>query len=1010
MKSLAKLLIFVVFAAGIAGAAEHSPTLDELIVSTPQGQPIPLVLFLDNRLTMDDIYPTAVTLPMEARSKYVVGRLQTRFNDMGSRVMQRLEEAKKDGQVTILRPLWILNGVRVWATAEIIKDLDANYPEVNYIVADPPHYNTLDLEGAGVADMQAPRVWAELGTDGSGVIVAHKDAGLDIFQPGFQGHLWINPGEDIDHDGAITAADSNGVDDDGDGYVDDFWGWGFDNDNNDVRDNPDAGNNYGHGTKTASVVSANFTPCDTISVAPGAKLMELSAFITQGAVWEASQYAIMKGIHVMTASLSYQQVDCQDPPQGAYDCPNRVAHRFVSEMELAAGLIHANSTGNAGLSNQVPLSMNAPADCPPPAMTAAHGIHGGVSSIVSVEACTAGGSYSSGGIGPSVWTREGMCVHPRMAFCGPEGHGNAYPYSDYPYDGVTLHGLFKPDLSALTGVRSLWIDDPNNPCSTIGGTSGATPHVGGALALIFAKFPGITPEAAYLLLVTTAEDIGITGPDTVLGFGKVKPYPAILAGVAQMTLLTGIVSGPDGPVADVLVSTDSAEATYSGPSGTYNIWLRPGQHTVVFEKFGLADTPITVTASGGTMTQNVTMAAGVQAQVVLTAMINGTPQSQVPVYIPKIPLNGITGDVTGTLTVDLYAGRYQIIYGSLPWQRDTLILDVPPGNSSATLNLVISPRTYPTGPDGNGYRIYDILDAPSVTYDWMEINPDLGGLPGALLDVGDDGTVVQNLPFTFRYWGTNYSQITVSANGFIIMGSSSSQEWSPQPLPSTQAPNNIICPLFQDWQPADYGGQVFAYADAAQGRMIVEWYHVTDYDSTGFATFEAILYDPSFTPFNTDEGVIKLQYNSIHGRNPGTVGEENSTGTDGLQYLYQLQYDPNALPLSAARAMIITTDSSLDVNPSSPTALPKEFTLYQNYPNPFNPTTTFSWSVPHTAEVRLSLYDVLGREAAVVFDGTCTTGVHSQVFDATRLATGVYFARLESQGHFLSARKVLLLK
>jgi hypothetical protein len=60
--------------------------------------------------------------------------------------------------------------------------------------------------------------------------------------------------------------------------------------------------------------------------------------------------------------------------------------------------------------------------------------------------------------------------------------------------------------------------------------------------------------------------------------------------------------------------------------------------------------------------------------------------------------------------------------------------------------------------------------------------------------------------------------------------------------------------------------------------------------------------------------------------------------------------------------------------------------------------------------VRLALYDLLGREAAVVFDGLCPAGEHRRSFDGARLATGVYFARLETAGQTAAVRKVVLLK
>jgi len=67
----------------------------------------------------------------------------------------------------------------------------------------------------------------------------------------------------------------------------------------------------------------------------------------------------------------------------------------------------------------------------------------------------------------------------------------------------------------------------------------------------------------------------------------------------------------------------------------------------------------------------------------------------------------------------------------------------------------------------------------------------------------------------------------------------------------------------------------------------------------------------------------------------------------------------------------------------------------QNFPNPFTYSTTFRYSLPKTMQVRLAIYDVLGREMAVVSEGTQEAGVYSQAFDGSRLAPGIYYARIQ---------------
>jgi len=100
---------------------------------------------------------------------------------------------------------------------------------------------------------------------------------------------------------------------------------------------------------------------------------------------------------------------------------------------------------------------------------------------------------------------------------------------------------------------------------------------------------------------------------------------------------------------------------------------------------------------------------------------------------------------------------------------------------------------------------------------------------------------------------------------------------------------------------------------------------------------------------------------------------------------------------------------------SGPTgSLPQRWELSQNYPNPFNPTTSISFSLAENAQVRLTVYNLLGQNVATLVDGRLEAGSHTVEWDATdnaghRVSSGVYFYRLES-ANYTSTRKMLLLK
>lgn len=91
------------------------------------------------------------------------------------------------------------------------------------------------------------------------------------------------------------------------------------------------------------------------------------------------------------------------------------------------------------------------------------------------------------------------------------------------------------------------------------------------------------------------------------------------------------------------------------------------------------------------------------------------------------------------------------------------------------------------------------------------------------------------------------------------------------------------------------------------------------------------------------------------------------------------------------------------------TKLPSRFALLQNYSNPFNPSTTLSFSIRHSTFVILRVYDVLGREVATLVNEPKGPGAYEVGWDASGVAGGIYFYRLQA-GSFAAVKKMVVLK
>jgi agmatine/peptidylarginine deiminase len=89
--------------------------------------------------------------------------------------------------------------------------------------------------------------------------------------------------------------------------------------------------------------------------------------------------------------------------------------------------------------------------------------------------------------------------------------------------------------------------------------------------------------------------------------------------------------------------------------------------------------------------------------------------------------------------------------------------------------------------------------------------------------------------------------------------------------------------------------------------------------------------------------------------------------------------------------------------------VPVKFTLYQNYPNPFNPVTNIKFDIPRNSYVKLKIYDISGREIAVLTDAYLTPASYKFTWDAANFSSGIYFFKLEANG-FSQTKRMILIK
>ncbi|MDH7605335.1 MAG: T9SS type A sorting domain-containing protein [Melioribacter sp.] len=123
-----------------------------------------------------------------------------------------------------------------------------------------------------------------------------------------------------------------------------------------------------------------------------------------------------------------------------------------------------------------------------------------------------------------------------------------------------------------------------------------------------------------------------------------------------------------------------------------------------------------------------------------------------------------------------------------------------------------------------------------------------------------------------------------------------------------------------------------------------------------------------------------------------TVYERYVLLVSGIGEYYEYNYESG--PVRILQGCIIDgiTYGTVDVEEETET-LPSELILYQNYPNPFNPITKISFTIPSSGHVSLKVYDILGREVALLANGVFAAGRYELDFNASNLPSGTYIYR-----------------
>jgi hypothetical protein len=293
----------------------------------------------------------------------------------------------------------------------------------------------------------------------------------------------------------------------------------------------------------------------------------------------------------------------------------------------------------------------------------------------------------------------------------------------------------------------------------------------------------------------------------------------------------------------------------------------------------------------------------------------------------------------------------------------------------------------------------DLLYSKHPTYNWVEVN----GVGTQMSFSQNDVVNLLTIPTGFgpmKFYGQRYTQLGISADGWIACGNYTTSNFTNSDLPSSSAPRATVFANWDDLYPATEGsGYVYYYHDTTNHRFIVEYDSVAYWGATSTRDkFEVIYYDTTLAAPSGDN-VIVVQYNIADGFTSSTVGIQDPTMAIGIQDLFNGTLNHGGAPIVAGRAVKYTTVAPTGVLEPTTGVTPGSRLAIRSLGNPNRGRVALAYVLPVAGAVTLSVYDGAGRLVRQLVGGPVRVGTHRVVWDGTdvngrRVGAGVYLVRL----------------
>ncbi|MFE6733869.1 S8 family serine peptidase [Microbacterium sp. NPDC057650] len=481
-----------------------------------------------------------------------------------------------------------------------------------------------------------------------------------------------------------------------------------------------------------------------------------------------------------------------------------------------------------------------------------------------------------------------------MTTAAPGGRGDVYGVGAYDINGKIANfsgfgpspvdGSLRPDITAPgVNVRSAI---PGNNYTAMNGTSMATPHLAGAVGLLWAEAPSLIGDiaATQALLNGTARDVddthcgGTAGRNNVWGDGKLDILAAVDAAPHTRSIVTGTAkdaaTGAILPNLTVHVTgTGFDRTTTTDAAGAYRVVMPAGTYRFELSGYGYATLVDDgyVVAAGTDAVHDLALSAVAHHRVSgVVRDVVGAPLAGVTVAVENTPVPSVKTDAQGRYTLpDVAAGSFSLAASPA---APVLCNGVARGPIAVSSDLV-KDLDLPARTDAAG-----TTSCLPASYSWIK-----GATKVAVS--GDEDAATVALPFPVSFYGTTYTSASVTTNGLVNFAAPRLGDYANSALPTAAAPNSIIAAYWDDLV-IDKKASVQTALTGTVGarKFALVWNNAAvAADTTVRLSFEVV--------FDEKTGAVTLQYKDVAGNalergSSATIGVENATGTDALQYSF----------------------------------------------------------------------------------------------------------------------------